>query len=125
MNWKLALAGTAFAAAAFMVNVAPAGAALDHYACYQVKAKVDKVSGVTFADAVATGTADKCKLKFICVPTDKNGSGIGDATATMTCWQCKGAKPAVSFTSTDQFAGNVAVTTKKLKLICNPSTLTP
>jgi hypothetical protein len=123
MNWKLALIGSAVALGAFALSVHPASAADNHYACYQVKSKAPDPGNITLSDAIggATGTAAKCKQKFVCVPVIKNGNAIVNPALSYSCWQCKGGKPAVTFTVTDQFGGN-SVTSKKLKLVCNPAT---
>ena len=63
------------------------------------------------------GTFAKCKAKFLLVPTVKNGMGT-QVGQHYLCHQCKGGKPAIPYTVTDQFGGG-GVTTKKLKLVCN------
>jgi len=96
----------------------------DHYAGYQIKSKIkDKPTG-TIADMVETGNFTKCKAKLLLVPAAKNG-GPAPANPVLQylCWQCKGGKPVVAYTVTDQFVGNAAISTKKLKLICNIATV--
>jgi cysteine-rich repeat protein len=92
----------------------------NHYACYQVKHKLPKgQTGTISNDVELAGTFSKCKLKFLCTPTVKNSSPIQNPDLNYCCHQCKGGKPAVAYTITDQFVSG-AITTKKLKLICNP-----
>ena len=92
----------------------------DHYAGYQIKNKIKVQPTGTIANSVeAAGNFNKCKLKFLFVPTAKNGGAApANPNLNYACWQCKGGKPVVSFTVTDQF-GSGAVSTKKLKFICN------
>jgi hypothetical protein len=112
-------------AVGFMV-ASSASAQDNHYACYQAKdLKTPKLASKqtgSFADSVAAGTFEKCKLKYVCVPTDKNGSGIPDPSLNYCCHQCKGFKGAVNVGVSDQFInGNVQL--KKLKFICNPCSI--
>ena len=95
----------------------------DHYAGYQIKQKIKvQPSGTIINQVEAAGTFNKCKLKFLLVPTAKNGGPApADPNLHYCCWQCKGGKPVVAYTITDQFASG-AVSTKKLKMICNTCT---
>jgi hypothetical protein len=103
----------------------PSSSAENHYACYQVKHKLATEQSGTISNQVEpVGTFAKCKLKFLCVATERNGEAIVDPDLHYCCHQCKGGKPAVSFTITDQFVAG-AVTTKKLKLMCNRCTVLP
>jgi len=100
----------------------------DHYACYQLKHKIKpkpKPSGNLTNNLVeVAGNFSKCKLKFLCVPTEKNGGGvIGDPNLHYCAWQCKGGKPLADFAITDQF-GFGSVSTKKLKFILNKCDVT-
>lgn len=101
----------------------------NHYACYQVKHKLTKGQTGSISNQVeAAGTFQKCKLKYLCAPTSKTynmvTSPIQNPALHYCCHQCKGGKPAVPYTITDQFVTG-AVTTKKLKLICNPCVKAP
>ena len=127
---RKALVITAAAAFAFMAWTTKASAVLptgNHLACYQVKdlktpAKFDNSGTYTYANAVDSGSATKCKPKFLCVPTVKNSNPILDATLNYLCYQCKGTQPAVTFGASDQF-GFLTVQTKKFKFLCNPAEL--
>jgi hypothetical protein len=114
----VALVGFAFAASSASAQIHN-----DHYACYQVKHKFPKGQTFTAANQVeGAGAESKCKLKALCVPTTKDGGGvISNATADYLLWQCKGSKPVVAYTVTDQFAGG-AVSTKKFKFLLNLAT---
>jgi len=97
----------------------------NHYACYQVKHKLTKgQTGTLSNDVEVAGAFQKCKLKHLCVPTAKNGDPIQNPDLNYCCHQCKGGKPAVAYTITDQFVTG-AITTKKLKYVCNPCQKAP
>jgi hypothetical protein len=124
MRAKLIITCLGLAVAAWMIAPTVASAQT-HLACYQVKdlkvpAKLLSKQTGTHADAVTTESFEKCKLKYLCIPTSKDGSGIADPSLNYNCYQCKGAtKPAVSFDFTDQY-NTGRIETKKLKFICNP-----
>jgi hypothetical protein len=112
-----------------------ASAQANHYACYQTKdlkipAKMEKnQTGVYNDQASGADGYEKCKLKYLCTPTDKDGSGIDDPNLHYLCHQCKQVnkklpKNLVNFDITDQFV-NGRVNLKKLKFICNPASKTP
>lgn len=113
----VALVGFAFAASSASAQLN------DHYACYQLKHKFPKGQTGTISNQVeAAGTFQKCKLKHLCVPTSKNGGPApASPNAHYMAWQCKGGKPVVAYTVTDQFAGG-SVSTKKLKFLLNLAT---
>ena|SRR5215510_246685 len=119
---KLVLAAAAFA----FVGWASAASAQNHLACYQMKdlkspAKFDNSQSYTLSNQIqASDTATKCKVKLLCVLTDKNAN-TGGTVSDYICYQCKGSKGGPSFQVTDQF-GTVSVETKKLKFLCNPLT---
>ena len=119
----LMIAGALALGSALMFTTSAKAADNDHYAGYQIKAKLPSPPAGTIGNpAEATGAFDKCKAKFILFPTSKNG-GAAPANPALKylCWQCKGNKPVATFTVTDQFASGL-VATKKLKMICNPAT---
>jgi hypothetical protein len=118
----LVIAG-ALALGTALVWTTPAKAADNEYAGYQIKAKLTPTLGAgTLSNSVeGSGVFNKCKAKFLLVPTVKNGGTIANAALNYMCWQCKGNKPVATFTVTDQFASGL-VATKKLKMICNPAT---
>jgi len=129
MRAKLFVMGLGLAVATWLMAPTVASAQVDHYACYQVKDlkmpdKLVKNQAGTHSDAVTSGTFEKCKLKFLCSPTSKDGSVVNNPSADLLCHQCKGFKGAVAYDISDQFV-NGRVETKKLKFICNPGTKTP
>jgi hypothetical protein len=123
MRGKILLAGAVALGFALAASSASAQVHNDHYACYQLKNKFPKGQTGTLNNQVNAADAySKCKLKHICVPTLKNGGGvITNANAHYLAWQCKGSKPVVAYTATDQFGGG-AISTKKLKFILNLAT---
>jgi hypothetical protein len=134
MRTKLIITCLGLAVAAWMF--APtAASAQNHYACYQTKdLKVpDKLvknqTGSYTNEVEGPEGYEKCKLKYMCVPTDKDSSGIDDAGAYLLCHQCKQLskklpKNLVNYDITDQFV-NGRVNLKKLKFICNPAAVSP
>jgi CSLREA domain-containing protein len=106
---------------------ADVAASLDHYKCYQGKdLKNPKflrtTVGLTDQFESPFGT-DVLKPKFVCIPVNKNGEGIINPSAHLTCYQLKGAnlapRPRVDVST--QFQSS-RFELKKAKLICLPST---
>jgi hypothetical protein len=118
---KIVVMSGALAFVAAVAWSAPAQAQVEHFAGYQVKHKLSKGQSGTISNSVDAGTFEKCKTKFILVPTTKN-LNPPNGTEQYVCHQCKGGKPAVQLTVTDQFVQG-GVETKKLKLICNLATI--
>jgi hypothetical protein len=112
------------AAAVAFVGWASSASAQNHLACYQMKdlknpAKFDNTGSYSLSNQVQmSDTATKCKVKLLCVITDKDAN-TGGTVDDYICYQCKGSKGGPSFQVTDQF-GTVSVETKKLKFLCNP-----
>ena len=115
-------------------GVMPPAAAIDHFKCYKAKTakgapKFPKGVQVTLADAFdpTVRTFDVKKPKHLCLPVDKNGEGIQDASTLLVCYKAKPAKgqpkhakqPGVS--TTNQF-GSGALDTVKEEELCIPST---
>jgi hypothetical protein len=97
---------------------------VNHYACYQTKdlkipAKLPKGQTGTYSTQNDSGTYEKCKLKLLCMPVNKDGSGIPDPNLHYCCHQCKGFKGAVNYDVSDQFVTG-RVQAKKFKFLCNP-----
>ena len=101
---------------------------LDHYKCYQGKdlknPKFNKVT-VTTNDQITGEPVEVKKLKFVCVPVDKNGEGINDPNAHLACYQVKTANlaPRPNVEVVTQFQTS-HFQLKKGKLICLPATKT-
>jgi hypothetical protein len=103
--------------------------ALDHYKCYQGKdlknPKFTKLTGVNTTDQITTEAVEVKKLKFVCVPVDKNGEGINNPNAHLACYQVKATNltPRPSVEVVTQFQTS-HFQLKKGKLICLPATKT-
>jgi hypothetical protein len=65
------------------------------------------------------------KLKFVCVPVDKNGEGIFDAAAHLACYQVVGSSlsPRPTVEVSTQFQTS-RFELKRPKLLCLPATKT-
>jgi hypothetical protein len=74
---------------------APVDPFVDHFQCYKVKVTASlvtlPVTGVKVDDQFGTLTAELRKLKYVCVPVNKNGEEPGALTNTgyLTCYQQK------------------------------------
>lgn len=116
------------AAIGFIGWASAASAQANHYGCYQIKdlknPKFPNTGTYSVPTQVAAESAVKCKPKFLCMPSAKEGNPVVDPLLHYMCYQCKGSKLKVSYDTTDQF-GSVDVETKKFKLICNPATKAP
>jgi len=134
MRAKLIVTCLGLAVAAWMIAPTVASAQ-NHYACYQTKdlkipAKLVKNQTGSFVDqAAGADIYEKCKLKYLCTPTSKDGSPVPDPGLHYLCHQCKQVskklpKNLVNFDVTDQFVSG-RVNLKKLKFICNPAIKTP
>jgi hypothetical protein len=77
---------------------------IEHFKCYKVKgARVE--ASVTVRDQFTTQRLDVKKPLKLCVPADKNGEGIFDASQNLMCYKVRAASPAERFTG----AGTVFV----------------
>jgi len=100
---------------------------LDHYKCYQgtdLENPPFARKVVQLADQFQPSTAFEVQQpKFACIPVNKNGEGIINPSAYLTCYQLKGStllpKPTVDIHTQFQVSRFEA---KKPKLICVPST---
>jgi len=102
---------------------------LDHYKCYQGKdlknPKFTKTTATT-TDQISTGEAVELqKVKFVCTPVNKNGEGISDPSAHLTCYQIKAntLSPRPKLQVSTQFQSS-QFQAKKGKLLCVPSSKT-
>jgi hypothetical protein len=59
---------------------------LDHFECYKVKG-APGVASVTVEDEFGAGQVRLVKQEQLCVPVDKNGSGIPNPAAKLMCWR--------------------------------------
>jgi len=77
---------------------------IEHFKCYKVKgARVE--ASVTVRDQFTTQRLDVKKPLKLCVPADKNGEGIFDASQNLMCYKVRAASAADRFTG----AGTVFV----------------
>ncbi|OFV87063.1 MAG: hypothetical protein A3J75_02755 [Acidobacteria bacterium RBG_16_68_9] len=133
MNLRVALAGLAVALAAWLMAPAAAHAQLDHYKCYQgkdlknppfqkLKCK-DGTGPITSDDFRTNECVDVQKVKFICIPVNKNGEGINDPNTHLICYQIKdehknlSPRPKVEVSTQFQVS---QFELKKAKLLCVP-----
>jgi hypothetical protein len=112
---------------------APAAPVVDHFHCYKVKVTTSDVTlpllGVSVEDQFGTQTAELRKLKYACVPVNKNGEepGAEAHTGYLTCYQQKSlpkfVKKAPVFTA-NQF-GNETMDVLKPAVLCLPAARLP
>jgi len=126
---KLVLAAAAIAFVGWATSATAQVPVANHYGCYQVKdlkvpAKFPNTGMYAVPTQVSPEVATKCKPKFLCMPSAKEGNPVIDPALHYMCYQCKGSKIKVGYQVTDQF-GPIQVETKKFKLICNPSVKVP
>jgi hypothetical protein len=113
------------------VNGVASALGIDHFACYRA------VNGtplfvpqtVTVADQYAVGSTVVARPDTVCAPADKNGEGIRDPTAALTCYRTKAVRgqglfAARNATVTNQF-GTQNVTVRRPRTLCVPSEVTP
>jgi hypothetical protein len=100
---------------------------LGHFKCYKVKVlrnpRFAAQVGVTLNDQFENDVIDVLKPSQLCVPADKNGSGINDAVNHLCCYKIRGTKlePAIGVTITDQF-GSLDLEASAVKQLCQPCT---
>lgn len=104
----------------------PPGGTLDHYKCYQgIDLKTPPFSQRTAdtADQLSDETVGVRRVKFVCVPVNKNGEGINDPAAHLVCYQTSAAglapRPVVEVSSQFQTS---RFELKRPKLLCLPAT---
>jgi hypothetical protein len=104
-----------------------AGAFLDHFKCYRVRAKGVPHRTVTMADAFGARTVTLGKPALFCNPADKNGEGIPSPTDHLTCYKAKPSRVTAppSATVDDQFSAadgrSLQVNLRRLAYLCVPS----
>ncbi len=119
-------------AIAFAPAATAAGAELGDFKCYGVKRpkgtpKFEEVE-ITLDDEFDSQITRVKKPESICVPVSKDGSEIADATPSLTCYKIKDVKGQPKFQQLDVVVENElykgqALTLKKAKVICVPSTI--
>jgi Concanavalin A-like lectin/glucanases superfamily len=93
---------------------------VDHFKCYEAKGEPVNVT-VTLQDQfgvepqVLVGTP-----KLFCNPVDKNGEGIANPAAHLTCYEIKGEDKELVVSMRNQF-GEQVLKVEKSELLCVPS----
>jgi hypothetical protein len=105
----------------------PPASELDHYECYRVRGGRTRVSGIEVTDQFGKLTADIKRPDRLCVPVDKNGEGITDATDDLMCYRVRTVPrrllAGVPFFIENQFEEETVIITGPREL-CVPSTIT-
>ncbi len=103
--------------------------AMDDLQCYKVRdtsvPKFKRIGGVIVQSQFGTVEIDVRKPRQVCVPVDKDGSGITDPDTFVCCYQIKAIKPPPSTLVEvfDQF-GELELELKTGKLVCQPCSRT-
>jgi hypothetical protein len=112
---------------------APVAPVVDHFHCYKVKVTTSNVAlpplGVSVEDQFGTQTAELRKLKYACVPVNKNGEEPGAETNSgyLTCYQQKSTPKFVKRSpvyTANQF-GNETMDVLKPAVLCLPAARLP
>jgi len=108
---------------------------IDHFRCYKAKPKKGafKVDGplVTLEDQLETRVARVRSALRYCAPVDKNGEGILDSSAHLTCYKLERlpADPTPAFlpkqVSITNQLGDLTLRTRPLPHLCVPSAVAP
>ncbi len=124
----LTMAGTMVLVSTIATAQAPF---VDHFECYKSKpargsVKFAGVAGLNLADRFETGDFDLVKARELCVPADKEGEGIDDATTHLEGYLLRATDstpdhvPLVNFRVVDQF-GELFLTTIKPRSLLVPT----
>jgi len=107
----------------------PSASTIDHFRCYKARFKkgTRRVAAqtVTLADQFETKAETITdKIRF-CNPVDKNGEGIPDPTAHLTCYRLTDTSGIAPFTpqnvaTHDQF-GDLTLRVRPIAVLCAPS----
>jgi hypothetical protein len=104
----------------------------NHFKCYRVRGRGFASRTVSVADQFESQMATLVKPRLLCNPVDKNGEGIVDPTAHLTCYTIKGGGPPFTpqdVTVMDQFAEEnlqaLRGECRKRSLVCVPSEKNP
>jgi uncharacterized membrane protein len=108
----------------------PSDLELDHYLCYAVRARSRGFDPIAVSLADSRQTAERLlkKPRLLCNPVDKNGEGILDPTAHLTCYDVKPLRGRsarrrlnLDLLVNNQFGEEQRLTLKKPKTVCVPS----
>ena len=111
------------------IDVVPAplaGAPINHFKCHKLRRAKTRVRGVAVRDQFGPLSLDLKKPVSLCAPADKNGEGIVDQDAYLTCYKLR-AFPARQFVNgqifvVDQFGMKPVAITRPTEF-CVPSTI--
>jgi hypothetical protein len=67
----------------------PVPGGVDHFTCYQIRGARFRLAGISVVDEFGNYTADAKRPVRLCVPTDKNGEGVGNATDHLLCYEVR------------------------------------
>ncbi|PYP68767.1 MAG: hypothetical protein DMD36_12025, partial [Gemmatimonadetes bacterium] len=104
----------------------PPGAQVDHFKCYKARtAAAVKRRSVLLVDAFGSKNTIVLKPDSFCNPVDKNGEGITDATAHLTCYKIRDANGQAPFAQQslslqNQF-GSGSLVAVSPRVLCVPS----
>jgi hypothetical protein len=100
--------------------------AIDHFECFRAVRARFRRSGIDVVDQFGTRTVNVRRPTRLCVPVDKDGSGITDPTTSLMCYRVSG-KPRVNRThvfTTNQL-GSDEYDVGAVRELCVPSQLNP
>jgi hypothetical protein len=104
---------------------------VDHFKCYHVIKAKTRVSNLVIDDQFGTLTEDVKKPFRLCIPTDKNGSGILEPNVSLMCYKTHitpGTSPFRGPTDPvfiDNQFGPDSLIVNHLRELCVPSVLNP
>jgi hypothetical protein len=110
-------------------NGVPSELDVDHFACYRVKPTRGKRPPVTLADQFETKRAKVLRPYTFCNAVDKNGEGIKNQRAHLTCYKIKDVRGQTPFvprtTNVENQFGAGTLRVSRARLLCVPSTVEP
>jgi hypothetical protein len=102
---------------------------IDHFKCYKIKKAKAKIPLVPVQDQFGSFTEDVKKPSQLCVPADKNGSGIQNPNENLMCFKIVPKPRFVGPTDTifieDQFTTNQGFVVNHARELCVPTTIIP
>ncbi len=105
----------------------PSDLNLDHFKCYDAKNEKPKFQklNVFLSDQFEDKDTKVIQPELICNPVDKNGEGINNPTAHLTCYRIEDVSDQPEFEErdviiNDQF-GELTFEVKRPKLLCVPT----
>ncbi len=106
-------------------NGVPSDLNIDHFRCYNVRSSDFKRRVVTLEDQFLSTPQEVQRPDTFCNPVDKNGEGINDPEAHLTCYKLrrvKGGHLRLDVTTEDQFGElDLRVKVGRAETLCVPS----